>query len=97
MGLPPILCGDQSRRKAGRAGGVGFNRRRHFAGARETEGARVSRARPRAVHSVSVSRGQYDAEIYTNNKSELGRDLSRDVTQHTAIPSHRQDVAKIAM
>ena len=32
---------------------------------------------------VSVSRGQYDAEIYTN-KSELGRDLSRDVTQRTA-------------
>lgn len=33
---------------------------------------------------VSVSRGQYDAEIYTNDKSELGRDLSRDVTQRTA-------------
>jgi conjugative relaxase-like TrwC/TraI family protein len=34
---------------------------------------------------VSVSRGQYDAEIYTNDKTELARDLSRDVSQRTAI------------
>ena len=34
---------------------------------------------------VSVSRGQYDAQIYTNNRSELARDLSRDVSQSTAI------------
>ena len=34
---------------------------------------------------VSVSRGQYDAQIYTNNRSELARDLSRDVSQRTAI------------
>ena len=27
---------------------------------------------------VSVSLGQYDAEIYTSDKSELGRDLSRE-------------------
>jgi conjugative relaxase-like TrwC/TraI family protein len=40
---------------------------------------------------VSVSRGQYDAEIYTNDKSELGRDLSRDVTQRTAIVDHEQE------
>ena len=33
---------------------------------------------------VSVSRGQYDAQIYTNNRSELARDLSRDVSQPTA-------------
>ena len=33
---------------------------------------------------VSVSRGQYDAQIYTNNRSELARDLSRDVSQRTA-------------
>jgi len=36
---------------------------------------------------VSVSRGQYDAQIYTNDKSELGRDLSRDVSQPTATQS----------
>lgn len=40
---------------------------------------------------VSVSRGQYDAEIYTNDKSELGHDLSRDVTQRTAIVDHAQE------
>ena len=34
---------------------------------------------------VSVSRGQYDAQIYTNDRSELARDLSRDVSQRTAI------------
>jgi ATP-dependent exoDNAse (exonuclease V) alpha subunit len=33
---------------------------------------------------VSVSRGRYDAEIYTNDKSELAHDLSRDVSQRTA-------------
>ena len=33
---------------------------------------------------VSVSRGQYDAQIYTNDRSELARDLSRDVSQQTA-------------
>lgn len=36
---------------------------------------------------VSVSRGQYDAQIYTNDKSELGRDLSRYVSQRTATKS----------
>jgi hypothetical protein len=40
---------------------------------------------------VSVSRGQYDAEIYTNNKSQLWRDLSRDVSQRTAITSQGQE------
>jgi ATP-dependent exoDNAse (exonuclease V) alpha subunit len=40
---------------------------------------------------VSVSRGQYDAQIYTNDRSELARDLSRDLTQRTAIPSHEQE------
>jgi hypothetical protein len=42
---------------------------------------------------VSVSRGQYDAEICTNDKSELGRDLSRDVTQRTAIAGKEQPSA----
>jgi hypothetical protein len=40
---------------------------------------------------VSVSRGQNGAEIYTNDKSELGRDLSRDVTQRTAIAGQEQE------
>jgi len=42
---------------------------------------------------VSVSRGQYDAQIYTNDKSELARDLSRDVSQRTAIPGQEQEPA----
>jgi ATP-dependent exoDNAse (exonuclease V) alpha subunit len=38
---------------------------------------------------VSVSRGRYDAEIYTNDKDGLAHDLSRDVSQRSAIePDH---------
>ena len=33
---------------------------------------------------VSISRGQYDAQIYTNNRSELAHDLGREVSQPTA-------------
>jgi conjugative relaxase-like TrwC/TraI family protein len=42
---------------------------------------------------VSVSRGQHDAEIYTNDKSKLARDLSRDVSQRTAMPGQEQEPA----
>ena len=34
---------------------------------------------------VSVSRGRYDAQIYTNNAQMLGQELSRDVSQSPAI------------
>jgi conjugative relaxase-like TrwC/TraI family protein len=44
---------------------------------------------------VSVSRGQYDAQIYTNDRSELARDLSRDSTQRTAISSQEQEQSAI--
>jgi ATP-dependent exoDNAse (exonuclease V) alpha subunit len=40
---------------------------------------------------VSVSRGQYDAQIYTNNRSELASDLSRDVSQRTAIQTQEPE------
>jgi ATP-dependent exoDNAse (exonuclease V) alpha subunit len=40
---------------------------------------------------VSVSRGQHDAQIYTNDSSELARDLSRDLTQRTAIAGQEQE------
>jgi hypothetical protein len=43
---------------------------------------------------VSVSRGQYDAQIYTNNRSELARDLSRDVSQSTAIGQEMDPAAQ---
>jgi ATP-dependent exoDNAse (exonuclease V) alpha subunit len=34
---------------------------------------------------VAVSRGRYDAQIYTNNKAQLGEALSRDVSHRSAI------------
>jgi len=34
---------------------------------------------------VSVSRGRYDAQIYTNNPQTLGMELSRDVSHSPAI------------
>jgi hypothetical protein len=34
---------------------------------------------------VSVSRGRYDAQIYTNNASTLGQQLGRDVSHSPAI------------
>jgi ATP-dependent exoDNAse (exonuclease V) alpha subunit len=39
---------------------------------------------------VSVSRGQYDAQIYTNDRSELARNLSRESSQRTAIEVEQQ-------
>jgi len=39
---------------------------------------------------VSVSHAQYDARIYTNDRSELARDLSRNLTQRTAIASQEK-------
>jgi hypothetical protein len=34
---------------------------------------------------VAISRGRYDAQIYTNDKSELAQHLDRDVSHRTAI------------
>src|SRR3974390_1842073 len=34
---------------------------------------------------VSVSRGRYDAQIYTNNAATLGQELSRDVSHSPAV------------
>ena len=42
---------------------------------------------------VSVSRGQYDAQIYTNDSSELARDLSRELLRPTATESQQQGPA----
>jgi len=38
---------------------------------------------------VAVSRGRYDAQIYTNDKSHLGEQLSRDVSRRTALEIDR--------
>jgi conjugative relaxase-like TrwC/TraI family protein len=43
---------------------------------------------------VSVSRGQYDARIYTNDASQLSRSLSRDSSQRTATEVEQQPVSK---
>jgi ATP-dependent exoDNAse (exonuclease V) alpha subunit len=42
---------------------------------------------------VAVSRGRYDAEIYTNDQDQLAHHLSRDVSQRSAIEPE-QDHAK---
>jgi hypothetical protein len=34
---------------------------------------------------VAVSRGRYDAHIYTNDKAELAQYLGRDISQRTAL------------
>jgi conjugative relaxase-like TrwC/TraI family protein len=39
----------------------------------------------RRMAYVSVSRGRYDAQIYTNNAQTLGQELSRDVSHSHAI------------
>jgi conjugative relaxase-like TrwC/TraI family protein len=39
---------------------------------------------------VSVSRAQYDARIYTNDRSKLPHSLSRDNSQRTATEAHEQ-------
>jgi len=42
---------------------------------------------------VSVSRGQYDARIYTNDRDQLARNLSRENSQRTAIEMPEQQPA----
>lgn len=39
---------------------------------------------------VAISRGRYDAQIYTDNKADLANHLSREHTQSTAIPVPQQ-------
>ena len=43
---------------------------------------------------VSISRGRYDAQIYTNNAPTLGQELSRDVSHSPAI-QHAPPAQKI--
>jgi ATP-dependent exoDNAse (exonuclease V) alpha subunit len=43
---------------------------------------------------VSVSRGRYDAQIYTNNAATLGQELSRDVSHSPAV-QHEPGAHKI--
>jgi ATP-dependent exoDNAse (exonuclease V) alpha subunit len=48
----------------------------------------------RRLAYVAVSRGRYDAQIYTNDKTHLTEQLSRDVSRRSAMePSHAQQPA----
>jgi hypothetical protein len=38
----------------------------------------------------AVSRGRYDAQIYTNDKSHLTEQLSRDVSRRSAVETEAQ-------
>ena len=50
----------------------------------DTEQAREELINSRLAY-VSVSRGRYDAQIYTNNAEKLGEELSRDVSKQSAL------------
>jgi ATP-dependent exoDNAse (exonuclease V) alpha subunit len=39
---------------------------------------------------VALSRGRYDAEIYTDNSSDLARTLSRHTSKSSALDSHER-------
>ncbi len=39
---------------------------------------------------VSVSRGRYDAEIYSNDAEKLGEELSRDVSKQSALETEHE-------
>ena len=43
---------------------------------------------------VSVSRGRYDAQIYTNDAGKLGEELSRDVSKQSAMETAHESVSR---
>jgi ATP-dependent exoDNAse (exonuclease V) alpha subunit len=47
----------------------------------------------RRLAYVAVSRGRYDAQIYTNDKSHLTEQLSRDVSRRSAMEPNRQSAS----
>jgi uncharacterized cupredoxin-like copper-binding protein len=50
----------------------------------DTDQAREELINSRLAY-VSVSRGRYDAQIFTNDAEKLGEGLSRDVSKQSAI------------
>ena len=46
----------------------------------------------RRLAYVAISRGRYDAQIYTNDKGHLAEQLSRDVSHQSAIEPSRDSV-----
>ena len=68
----------------------------------DTENAREHLINSRLAY-VAVSRGRYDAQIYTNDGDKLGDELSREVSKHSAVgpderlakvPGAAQDLSK---
>jgi conjugative relaxase-like TrwC/TraI family protein len=47
----------------------------------------------RRLAYVAVSRGRYDAQLYTDNKSQLAEGLNRDVSQRSALEMGRDESA----
>jgi ATP-dependent exoDNAse (exonuclease V) alpha subunit len=47
----------------------------------------------RRLAYVAVSRGRYDAQIYTNDRSQLVEQLSRDVSHRSAIEPGRESIS----
>ena len=47
----------------------------------------------RRLAYVAVSRGRYDAQVYTNDKGQLADQLSRDVSHRTAMEPSRESVS----
>src|SRR2546426_8207516 len=47
----------------------------------------------RRLAYVAVSRGRYDAQVYTNDKGQLAEQLARDVSHRSAIEANRESVS----
>ena len=47
----------------------------------------------RRLAYVAVSRGRYDAQVYTNDKGQLAEQLGRDVSHRSAMEANRECVS----
>ena len=47
----------------------------------------------RRLAYVAVSRGRYDAQVYTNDKGHLAEQLSRDVSHRSAMEPSRESIS----
>jgi ATP-dependent exoDNAse (exonuclease V) alpha subunit len=47
----------------------------------------------RRLAYVAVSRGRYDAKLYTNDKGQLAGQLSRDVSHRSAMEPSRESIS----
>ncbi len=47
----------------------------------------------RRLAYVAVSRGRYDAQVYTDDKGKLADQLSRDVSHRSAIEPSRESIS----